>query len=267
MAARKSAFYTLITMSVLLQPADNYSWLKRPEPLPDNMYESYQVTNKDGMENLNINPTRPVSPWPKGEDSIFEAWDCSEPSNIERLSYQHETICQDKGPIRRIANATFTMLQETKRVRVDAFRCQLRETRQVTQCGMFDHIASINYLTYFEKDMVMPESICKQIVENGTFTTYKGNQVKVNKIGRSIINYEWIGSTWTNGGELECQGGEATIDGKYIYDAIIHVINTIEVTEVELVWEADLLEVPVQHVTLPCHIEDRLCETVEGTYI
>ena len=244
--------------------------IRRTADYPGNVRDAYRY--KESAEEANefgrtLKPATRMPPWPKGEDPILDAWDCSNPDEIDNISYDQSDNCHAEKPITETRNTTFLLLQETGKRRHNGIRCKILETRQVQHCGMFDHMTHLNGKTFFNKMMAVPAQICNQMATRGLLLGYDGNSYQVARRGFTTLNYEWKGNSYaTAAGEVKCTGGKILLENTVISNAVIHVEQQIWIEEDEFIWTKGLLHSTLQDAKLPCHVDDLECETGQGTF-
>ena len=234
-------------------------------PPPDDMYEAYKYFHGEEDEKPKLEPL-PRIPWPNAEEPELEAWDCSDPTNIENYSYDARDNCHQHEEIVDAANISYVLLQETLTRRHTAIRCTIQETRTVIQCGDSDHSVEVFDQNYHHKRMTVPREACKRMARQGLFVGYNGATYSISKRGSSQIKYHLVGSTYSDGGHIECVGTSTTVDGTIVDAAVVHIYHDINIEEDTVIWENGLLHAQRSQYTLPCHVDDRQCETPRGTF-
>ena len=209
-------------------------------------------------------PSRPS--WNNMEIPYVKAWDCSKPAKVTKLAFQSDDNCEPETDIISTVNATFKLLQKSKAFRHKAVKCSIVETRRLFQCGAWDHIATWDEKSYFEIPREVSTAECTRLATQGELLDQTGKSRRVKTRGTTILNYDMVGRTWAEGGEIECEGQDFVLDGQNVYDAIIHIQQKVTIVDDEVLVENDVLTAKGDGQALPCAESDRSCVTPIATY-
>ena len=202
-----------------------------------------------------------------GDVPLFQAYDCADPTSLKKVAFNPEDNCEPDPELTDISNVTLVILQHSTAYRHPGYSCQIVESRRIWQCGMFDHFAGWNTQSYFSIPRKLSDEECRSIKEDGVFKDQRGNKHAVKSNGATLLNYELVGKSYANHGELECEGEDFILDGTAIDAAVVHVQQRIEVKDDTIVSDKGVTKSEGDERFLPCAEMDRHCVTPEATYI
>ena len=210
----------------------------------------------------------PQFAWPTGKQPALDAWDCDKPSKIQDFVFDNTLHCNTKPSDFKVSKDRFTLLQDTETVRYKGYKCVLKESRRVQQCGGYDHMAHLNWKSFFNKRVIMDRRACIQAAEDGSFKRHDGALAHVAKRGVTEVNYDSVGGSWADEhGELQCVGEKTIVGRQSIYDAVVHSIHNIEIRDETFVFQNGILRSTSDNFHLPCSVDRGHCETLDGTFI
>ena len=241
----------------------NQVWESLAAPTPTSDPLAYLTRNVEAKVNV-----AEKFPWPTGVQPAIDAWNCNEPTNIQDFVFDSHMQCNIRTHEVKKHEERFTLLQDTEVLRFKGVKCVLRESRRVQQCGGYDHMAHLNWKTFFNRRVEMSHEACRLAAEDGKFVRYDGETVSVNKRGISMVNYDAVGGSWSDDdGEIQCNGEKTYVDGVFIYDAVVHAIHEIEIRDDSFVEQNGIVRSELDDLHLPCTATYGKCETLDGTFV
>ena len=211
--------------------------------------------------------TNAAQVWNNQDQPLFKGWDCREPQAIKKIAFNTEDNCHADSSVKAIKNVSVTLLQKSDIRKHKGIRCAMVETRQVFDCGMFDHNAVWTTKSYFELPRELSRKECHELRASGQFTDDLGVIRQVKTSGKTILNYDLAGRTWNNGAQLKCEGQDFILDGQTIRGAIIHIQQTFEVGQENIINEKGILRADKENMYLPCSESERACILQDATFL
>ena len=206
--------------------------------------------------------------WISDENAVLEAWDCSDPADLQNYSFDKSDNCRPDS-VKKVENKTYIMLQDTKATNYNGYRCSMQITRRVYQCGGFVHAILVPELSYFSRLVNVTSADCEEFIK-GRYRDLNGNTHPVKRIGQTYIRYNWIGRNYVEkSGHVQCEGHKGyTIDGVYVYDVLAYMEITITNEQEKFIWKEGLMKTGKSGLELPCDNLAYGCELgYHGTFI
>ena len=201
------------------------------------------------------------------ESRQIEAFDCSNPSDIEAVSVEARPC---KAPARAASqvNASYAVVQRARYRRITAWRCQQEASRSAYYCGHYDHETEVPQWGSVSAPRIVPVDTCKEWVKTKTFTTPKRETRSLQVGGTTIVGYEVVGRTapW-DASDLQCYGETYRVGpGRSKPDMVVYEHSRITVRQEEL-WIDDDNNIVVRNGNLrtSCKMQDLECDTTMGT--
>ena len=223
---------------------------------------------KDRRIRRSIQERQPqIQEWPQNDVPMLKAFDCSQPKTVRKLAYDPKDNCNPQANIKSIRNVQVRMLQKSTKFRHKGYRCELKESRRVWQCGGFDHMIAWNKKSYFNLPRKVSAEKCQQMRENGIFVDDLGQTHTIRKNGVTILNYDLVGKTYTYNGEIECEGEDFVLDGQGVDEAVIHIQQHLTIVEEEITADEGILRAENKERTITCDEKDKECVEDDATYL
>lgn len=205
-------------------------------------------------------------------------YDCSAPRNIRDFTIsQLEGGCLQSLQSKIISRekVRVTLLQREEGRRQEGFRCQLKRTKIIRYCGVYDHETTDAANSFYHRIVPLEADQCRNMVaHHSPYKVRLGNgktlsfEVKLNAI--NYAKYFYIGNTYLNpSGEVSCNGS-TYIDPHTMtrYDRIyIEVNDELLITKEIITFKNQVVVATPEHETLPCSFASKLCTTPFGSYV
>src|SRR6056300_698919 len=205
-------------------------------------------------------------------------YDCTAPRNIKDYTIsQLQTGCVQAAQTRLVGQETLAMvlLQKEDKRREKAVRCQLKRTKLVRYCGVYDHQTTDDRNSYYHRLTPVSPDLCGKVAyEAKAYVTITTNQTILSTVKRNKVNYiDYFeaGDVYTDpsSGEVKCLGVKHyDHETKTHYERIVIQIKEEFTTTDEIVTQqgSQLIATP-GNTLLNCHLDFRSCQTAEGTYV
>ena len=209
------------------------------------------------------------------KENVLQAYDCTEPRGVTDRALGDDSIFCDHPHQHTTmeANQTYQLLVEEKVRRFTGWKCSVRDSRDVTYCGNYDHQTAFAKLNYRKLPIIVSPLKCRSMRDTRKYKDPKGNNHEINRGGVTAIFYEEIGSTWATGikpgetSEVECHGGSWEVAGMHLTDMIVtHQLRVTLVRE-EFREEDGQVQALSDGTLLQCPATRGNCETAEATYL
>jgi len=212
----------------------------------------------------------------------FEAYDCSTPINLQTVRLPEEEDCQDRraSPITSTRNVTYYLLQKSEFYELPVRRCQRYITRLPFQCAMFDHVTPSTLDFIIKYPQPVTEWECQNMWETGKVQVKRrpeasillDEEFELNRPGHTQLNYELVGKTYWNNGEIECEGTKyySKAQQAVMTSMTVFAKDDIELSEDTLrIDQEGHMSTVITEDAFPteCDVRRGVCTTGTGTYI
>ena len=197
--------------------------------------------------------------------------DCSNPSNIERLSIY--TVCNQVDDSVK-ETEEYTILQKMRNKVMKGHKCQVKRSKWMLYCGAFSHEKMIE-IPQIEINQDISISQCEDMISTNTFISEFGTThgVALNEETVFSVNERGVTHTESNG-KVWCQGQQIKIGDTVIDDVLVLSQYRITLEKEEFLTHSQpqglrQVEALNDHVKLPkkCTADRHGCKTSSWTYI
>ena len=197
--------------------------------------------------------------------------DCSNPSNIERLSIY--TVCNQVDDSVK-ETEEYTILQKMRNKVMKGHKCQVKRSKWMLYCGAFSHEKMIE-IPQIEINQDISISQCEDMISTNTFISEFGTThgVALNEETVFSVNERGVTHTESNG-KVWCQGQQIKIGDTVIDDVLVLSQYRITLEKEEFLTHSQpqglrQVEALNDHVKLPkkCTADHHGCRTSSWTYI
>jgi len=181
---------------------------------------------RDPPEDLQIDPSF-SSPQ---DDSIFHAYDCSNPSAMEVVHTTTDSECTKEILALNSQDSQVLLLQEAHYNHIPLYRCELTRTIIPTHCGMSDHMALYTHLFSASLPTEVGLKDCQTMWERGLINYpiwskeaggTRTHTHPVNRNGTTHIRYTSVGVSEMDGTEVSCEGARFIDSNGAVYDDMV----------------------------------------------
>jgi hypothetical protein len=199
--------------------------------------------------------------------NLFDAYDCSQPYDIQDVGYSVATNCITNGHIVSSRNVTYQVLQEERHRKTGGWVCSVEKSQTVAYCGAFDHITILESLTYQNAPERYSAEDCKHLWKTQTFTDPNGRMHAVKQNAITIVPYSLKGSSFVQNGEVKCSGEDFTLPNGEVLN-VAHVAIKLRFTLREEIYVIKNDEVTAHstQTRLPCKAKKEKCNTPTAAY-
>ncbi len=200
------------------------------------------------------------------EDLWFEAYDCSQPSQVRPIGVAHSQECKRQPTPEKLEPAKYLVLQESKFRRTKAIRCYMEETQVTMHCGAMDHQTYAPNWSHYNIPKSVSKADCQKYWETQNYHVARGDRnFKLIRNAVNIFDFENSGSTEYHSEEVECEGGSIYHNGKEYKGNVQHIQRSLKIEEIDiLIDDNDGVILNKDQVRLPCTLNDETCETSQG---
>ena len=197
--------------------------------------------------------------------------DCSNPTNIERLSVY--TVCEEVDE-RVSEKEEYTILQKMRNKVMKGHKCQVKRSKWTLYCGAFSHEKMIE-IPQIEINQKVTISQCENMISTNTFVSEYGSTHGVALNEETVFSVNERGVTHTeSSGKVWCQGQQIKIGDVVIDDVLVLSQYRITLETEEFLTHSQAqglrrVEALNDHVKLPrkCAADHHGCMTASWTYI
>ena len=144
--------------------------------------------------------------------------DCSNPTNIERLSVY--TVCEEVDE-RVSEKEEYTILQKMRNKVMKGHKCQVKRSKWTLYCGAFSHEKMIE-IPQIEINQKVTISQCENMISTNTFVSEYGSTHGVALNEETVFSVNERGVTHTeSSGKVWCQGQQIKIGDVVIDDVLV----------------------------------------------
>ena len=212
-------------------------------------------------------PAPPKLHWGVGEEPEFVGYDCSNAQKVRQVEYHDYNYCGILDTEVEAKNASITIVQDVDYKQHYGVKCSIKETRLVFDCGMFSHASPIQSMSRYNEPRAVSAKECKEAWKTGIFKNDRGFDMKVNKLGKSFLNYDNSGTTWIEGGKAYCSGEKVKTKAGRMDSANINVQIQLVVENITVLAKGGRLRVKQEMQELPCKEESKKCEVDDAAYV
>ena len=192
-------------------------------------------------------------------------FDCSAPTQIS--TYQHAEICNYSSD-NPATPTSYTLLQTRLIEKLTGYSCTITRSTWTHYCGAYSHLKLAQ-----PPEIEIPEPgstvQCQQLIRQGLFTTLDGKTHTVSLNSENIIHSFDLGTIFTSGGGIACQGETYKI-GEQIIQNIVKVSQIkIVLQQEEFIVAGTQVEAMTDRIRLPeeCHPYTGGCQLAAKTFI
>ena len=168
-------------------------------------------------------------------------YNCNNPSNVKKYTLEDDSKCRERSKtIDERIETQIDIFQENSLIEVEGYSCEIWRDRTVHQCGSFSHSSVFPEKWWNRKVFFVPPGECKiwirtgqyrvsnfevcpecqNVMETLTFPIKSFN-------GENQYDYYSAGYAYTDGDDLNCEGGKAFFDRKLLSQTLIHNHDTV----------------------------------------
>ena len=163
--------------------------------------------------------------------------------------------------------ANFILLARETVEKLAGFRCSIKDSREVSYCGMFDHQTLYSRYNYHNIPRAISVRECEKMIA-GQYTDPRGSVHPIGLNEVTAIHYQSVGETKSTdeGTNIECLGGKFR-EGTQTYANMIVDHNLLVTVEKHEITFSDGELRASDGLHLPCSVDERGCETPEATFV
>ena len=206
---------------------------------------------RDESSALGPNQGRGVLSKAETADREYDAYDCSQPSDLKIVRPPESHKCDKSTNVKILSEEKkeYLILQETPSTESTAWQCRLRRTSLPMFCGHYDHQTLLTNSVQISEPLLLSEEHCRKIVSTKQYTVRvqpgddeyydKDFEVTLNTVNR--VKYHAFGKTTVEYDEVECEGAHGfqhrdpkTDEVTILKDMVVLHVDELEVTEVKI---------------------------------
>jgi hypothetical protein len=211
----------------------------------------------------------------------FEAYDCSQPSDIQAVTVGRPQACEDRRPpaIVRETTASYVLLQRAAAVPVPVRRCHLVRSKIPAFCGMHSHSTLLTSDVWIKHPVQVSAADCEEMWRTRTVETVsqeyygtKTNKFSIHRGTTTQVSYTSHGSITLTDNNAHCQGVRwfSQSRQKWVWHVVQSVTDDIILEDdTALVGDDGVMSLTKAMMKLPeqCQPHVGHCITPSGTYL
>lgn len=221
--------------------------------------------------NCFIHASKPSPQTP--QDAVLQGYSCHSPQEIYDLGYAPSTMCAAQSTHLTQRPRTYQLLQKEERRQHEGFSCKVFLSQKADYCGVYDHQTTLPRATFYDRQQTVSLEACRLMIANQVYNFRGQNYAldadcRLNHGCTTFVHHEVVGSTYSDGGELKCHGGDYRSDtAGLLSDMVVTIDLEIEINK-ELYAEGENGMVAMyESGHLPCGSKAGGCVTSKATYI
>ena len=206
-------------------------------------------------------------------DAVLQGYNCYNPQEIYDTSFQPNSMCATQRTHLVHRPRKLQLLQKEERRQHDGFSCKVFFSQRADYCGVYDHQTNLPRATFYDRPQTVPLETCRQMVVNQVYN-FRGQNYGLDVSCRrnvgctTFIHQEVVGSTYSDGGELKCHGGEfRSEEAGLLSNMIVTIDLKIEINPELFAENEHGMVAMYESGHLPCGSQAAGCVTSKATYV